>query len=483
MEMFKYIIEFLRNIRLSDIIDTGIITVFIYSILVWFKKSRGRFMLLGIIIMAAIYVLAKFFGLYLTTIAFQTFFAVFLIMIIVIFQDDLRHFFERIAILGLRYKGVRRPPFSQSIEILTTSLANLSRKGIGALVVIRGRDPLERYLEAGIDLDGNLSQVLLESLFDPHVPSHDGAVILDGLKVKKFGCHLPLSTNIEEIGHLGTRHAAALGLAERTDSLCIVVSEERGVISVAEGERIRQLKDITELYKVLQDFYQKRFPERKRSAFREFLAGHFLEKVIALVFACGLWLAFGHRIEIIRRDFVIPIEYRNLSADRIIAEPKPREATITLSGTERAFDLLDPKDLKLSLDMSKIEDGENRVFLTKDLVRYPSRLSLFNIEPSQVQLKVFRMVEFYVPIELKIIGRPPVGVTVRDIRVEPEKIKVKASNLIPQDQITITTEPINLETLTETKIFSPKLIFSPDIRFPDDKIPEVRVTVEIEKKE
>jgi len=425
--------------------------------------------------------LARFFGLYLTTMIFQAFFAIFFIMIVVIFQDDFRHFFERIAIWGITRRRPQMAPQDQDIAMLTSGLANLSRKKIGALIVVQGQDPLARYLEAGIHSDALLSQVLIESIFEPNSPSHDGAVIIEGTRLAMFGCHLPLSTNIEEIGHLGTRHTAALGLVEHTDALCIVVSEERGTISVAEEGKIRELKDIGEVRNILASFYRERFPEKHKASSKNFLKGHFWEKIIAVILAFGLWLAFGHRTETIRRDFVIPIEYRNLAQDRIISEIKPKEVTITLSGSERAFNLLDPKELKLSMDMSKIKEGEDKYYLDKDMVRKPAVLSLVNIEPKEIPLKVYKMISATIPIQIKTDGKTPSGVTVKEMKVEPQSVSVRIPDIIDLEKISIMTETIELKSITETITLVPKLIIPSEIRFPGGKLPEVKITIEVEK--
>lgn len=481
--MLKYILEFAQGIRLTDIIDIGVITIFIYLLLVWLKKARARFILIGMVILGSIYIVARVFGLYLTTMVFQAFFAVFLITIVVIFQEDLRHLFEYIAMWGISRKHIQKVPIREEIYTLSSAIANLSRKKIGALVVIRGRDPLERHIEAGTDLDGLLSEVLLESIFDPNVPSHDGAVIIDEIRITKFSAHLPLSINIQEIGRLGTRHAAALGLTEHTDALCIVVSEERGMISVAEAGKLKQFNDVTELQRALEGFYHKRFPARRRSSLIDFLAGHFLEKIIALVLAVSLWLTFGHHIEIIRRDFTIPIEYRNLSSDKIVGEPKQKQVSVTLSGTEGIFNLLKPEELKLSLDMSGVKDGENQFFITRDLIKYPSGFSVVNIEPEEIKLKVYRMISLNIPIEVNTYGRPLSGVKITQIKTVPEKLQVLIPSIIPQDKIKITTEPIDLKLITETTALTPKLVIPSEVRLQDDKYPDIKVIIEVEKKE
>lgn len=480
--MPAHILDFLRNIRFADIADVGIVTIFIYLMLVWLKKARARFIFIGMAILSAIYLLARFFGLYLTIVALQAFFAVALIMIVIIFQDDFRRLFERIGILGIKRRRRITILFAQNIEIIASALANLSRKNIGALVVIKGEDILDRHLEAGIYLDAAISQVLLESIFDKHVPSHDGAVIIDSDRLVKLGVYLPLSTNIKEVGRLGTRHAAALGISERTDALAIVVSEEDGIISVAEEGRIKHLKDMNQLMSTLQDFYHKKFPAKKGIMLRHFFTRHLLEKLTAVIVAVILWVTFAHHTGNVRRDFIVPIEYRNLAADRIINEPKTKEVTVTLNGTEQKFSLLKPEELKVSLDMSNIKDGGNQIALTNDLVKNINNLSVVNVSPAQINLDSYRLVSATIPIELKTRGNPPSGAVLRGIKAEPPAISVIVPSTLLENKIVITTEPVDLKSITESASVAMKLIIPPDIRFPGEKIPEVKAVIEIEKK-
>ena len=481
--MANQILVFLQHVKLADVADIAIVSAFLYLILIWLKKTRVRFIFIGMVILGAIYILARFFGLYLTAVALQAFFAVALIMMIIIFQDDLRRLFERIAMPGVRRKRRVGGPLAQNIEIIASALANLSRKNMGALVVVKGSELLDRHLEAGVFLDAVINQVLLESIFDKHVPSHDGAVIIDGDRIVKLGAYLPLSTNIKEVGRLGTRHAAALGIAERTDALSLVVSEEDGVISVAENGTMKHLKDTNQLINILQYFYLKKYPEKKGLRLRQFLTEHLLEKSIAIIMACALWIIFAHHTENVRRDFIVPIEYRNLAANRIVNEPKAKEVTVTLSGTEQKFSLLKPENLKVSMDMSAIKDGENQITLTNDLVKNYSGLSVVNINPGQITLDSYRLIQLTVPIELKTKGRLPSGIVLRGTKIEPNTVSITAPSTMPKENVIVTAEPIDLGTITATANIKPTLIMPPNVRFSEEKPPDVKVTFEVENKE
>lgn len=481
--MINYIGAFFQNTSFMDFLDIGIISAFIYIILAWLQKARARFIFIGMIAIGLIYIMARLLGLYLTTMALQAFFAVALIMVVVIFQDDLRHFFERIAIVGITRRRHITTSSDEKIDILISAIANLSRKKIGALIVLKGKDPLDRHLEAGIHIDGLMSQVLLESIFDPHVPSHDGAVIVEGGRVARLGCHLPLSTNINEIGRLGTRHAAALGITEHTDSLSLVVSEEHGTIAVADNGKMKHIKEITQLKSILKYFYNTRYPEKKGLGFLNFLVEHFPEKIIAVILACSLWMAFGHRTEMVRRDMVIPIEYRNLAADRIIKEPKVKEVTVTLSGTEQEFSLIKSKEMKISVDTSEIKDGENIFVLTKDLVRNNAGLAVVNIDPDEIPLNSYRMIPIEIAIELKTKGTPPKDITITDMKVEPKTVPAFFPSILPKAKASISMEPVDLSSIIDNTVIVPKLSIAPDINFPNDRYPEVKVTINAKKKE
>ena len=327
-----------------------------------------------------------------------------------------------------------------------------------------------------------MSEPLLESIFDRHSVGHDGAVVIEDGKIMKFGCHLPLSLNTLKIGNLGLRHTAALGLAERSDSLCIVVSEERGTISIASEGQLERLEGPEDLRQSLELFYNRRFPGETRKTRLRWLRQNSREKGLAILLACGLWLALGYQTESVRRDFMVPIEYRNLASHWIIEEPKAKDATVTLTGSEQAFNLLNSKTLKISIDMSQVESGKQELVLAKDYVKCPPNLSVFRIEPTKIQITVHKMVSINIPIKVRTTGQFYPDMTLKQIVVHPESVRAMVT---PQSQkdVEILTEPIDLSNIKGTTTFSPKLVFPSDIQFIDDKQPQAKVTVEVEQKE
>ena len=280
-----------KALALAAVLDIALVAVLIYGLLVWFKKTKTAFVAMGLLMLALVYTMARIMGMYMTVWIFQGFFAVLIIAIVVIFQEELRHIFERIAVWSLQSRTVEQPA-PKMVEIIMTSVAELAQEKIGALIVLHGRDPLDRHLEGGWDLNGELSEARLQSIFDSHSLGHDGAVIIENGRVTRFGCHLPLSKEFAKITNLGTRHTAALGLSERSDGLCVVVSEEKGTISLARDGELKIMADLRTLQENLERFVNEKAPRPAQQGLATFFSHNLREKAIALAVSILMWLFF-----------------------------------------------------------------------------------------------------------------------------------------------------------------------------------------------
>jgi uncharacterized protein (TIGR00159 family) len=239
------VIETLLSIRLSELVDLAAAWIMVWAGISWLRTTPARLALAGLGILVAVYLLARQLDLVLTTWILQSFTAVAVLVAVVVFQQDLRRLFEQIAALGFGRRLL--PAGSDAVDTLVRAIASLAERRHGALIVIPGREPVEGHVAGGLPLDAQITEPLLLSIFDPHSPGHDGALVVAGDRATRFAVHLPLSTDRAQLGQRGTRHAAALGLAEQTDALCIAVSEERGTVSVAEAGRLRTLPAPSEI--------------------------------------------------------------------------------------------------------------------------------------------------------------------------------------------------------------------------------------------
>ena len=375
-------------ITFAEVVDIIFVAVLLYTAIVWARQTRAAFVVRGILILGGIYIIARYLDLQMTAWVFQGFFAIFLIMIVVIFQEELRQFFERIAVWSLARKRV--PALgSHTSDILVRTLSDLAKEHVGALMVIRGNDPLERHITGGIPLDGKLSGPLLKSIFDPHSPGHDGAVLVEQDSITRFAAHLPLSKDLTQLTHVGTRHSAALGLAELTDALCIVVSEERGTISFARDGKLREVENLQQLGAVIDSFLRTKFPSTQQSNISlQFFRENWIAKAISLSLAIGFWYIFVPGSKTVQVSYRIPVSVENLPADLRVEDIEPPMVNATFSGPRRAFYLFDARKIRVAIDVSMADLGRRTFNISEQNIRYPKELTLTEVSPSTLRLSV-----------------------------------------------------------------------------------------------
>ena len=378
-----------RSIGIADLLDILVMACLLYVVLLWFKRAKAAFVARGIFIFAMFYVVARQSGMYLTTWMFEGFFASFLIALVVIFQEELRSFFERLAVWSLRRPLSRRFHTKKEVEVLVRAVGEFARRHIGALIVLRGLDPLERHLEGGIDLHGELSGALLDSLFDTHSEGHDGAIIVEGDRVVKFGVHLPLSKEFYKLTGVGTRHTAALGLAERTDALCLVVSEERGKISIARDGDIRVVENLMLLEEELTTFLKEKAPVKlERQWRRDLFKRNLTEKLLATTVAVALWLVFVQGFSPATQAFQVPVEVRSVPEGLQLTRINPTKSSVRLRGLSRDLKLLNPLSLRVVLDLTGAQPGPHRIPISERNLEVPGAIQLDSVNPPIVELEL-----------------------------------------------------------------------------------------------
>jgi uncharacterized protein (TIGR00159 family) len=375
------------EMRLTDAIDILVATSIAYALIAWIRRTQAAQVAAGIMILGIVYLGARAFDLQLTAWMFQGFFAIFLVVVVVIFQEELRQLFERLATWRLRGRAEPSPTLG-ALDVLVQTLAELARDRVGALVVLPGRQPLSRHIQGGIELNGQLSLPLLKSLFDRHSPGHDGAVIIEDGVVTRFAAHLPLSKDFRQLAHAGTRHGAALGLAELTDALCLVVSEERGQISVAQAGRLRPLADRQQLGQVIAAFLEEQQPAGEGRRPLAFLRGNTVEKAVSLVLVLGLWLLFVPGSRPRTATFAVPVRVINLPPAYALEQVTPEAVDATFTGPSRSFYLLDPNGLEVTIDASMVRLGRKTYRITDDNFVHPQALALESVQPATVRISV-----------------------------------------------------------------------------------------------
>lgn len=383
------ILDFIKEIGINGLVDMIIMSLFIYSIQIWFKRTNAAFAFIGIVIFAAIYFIAWQFDLVLTTAIFRGFFAVLLLAIIIIFQEEIKQFFERLARRSLmRAKRVRVVPerTSELPAVLTRTLTDFAEQKIGALIVLEGRNPIDRHLHGCVELNGKVSESILKSIFDPHSMGHDGAVIIERETISRYGCHLPLSKSSEQLSRVGTRHAAALGICELSDALCLIVSEERGAISVAKNGELIALKQPEHVTAYIEDFLNETAPTAETHLIKDFFKRNYREKIFAAVFTILLWFLFVHESKMDYRNYIIPVETEQLTPDLEITRIIPEKVAITVQGPRRLFYFVDETDIHLSILLYNGTEGVNTRMVLPSNFSLPDGITLEDIETEDVDI-------------------------------------------------------------------------------------------------
>jgi uncharacterized protein (TIGR00159 family) len=377
--------EGLLSVRFAELIDLVVVWAMVWAGIAWLRAAPARLALAGLGILVAFYLVARQVGLVLTTWILQSFAAVAVLVAVVVFQQDLRRLFEQIAALGFRRRLL--PASADAIDTLVRAIAKLAEQHRGALIALPGREAVNAHVEGGLPLHADITEPLLLSLFDPHSPGHDGAVIVTGDRAMRFAVHLPLSPDQTQLGQRGTRHAAALGLAERTDALCIAVSEERGTVSVAEAGRIRTLEAPQEVAGEIRRFLDQLAPAvAKRPARFKRVLERWREGLVALPTAGLLWFLAIPGATVVELEREVRVSVNGLPQAYELETVQPEEVQVTLAGRRRDLYFLGPEALEVRVDAILVEQGRRSFSLMPANVRRPEGIEVRRIQPERVRL-------------------------------------------------------------------------------------------------
>jgi diadenylate cyclase len=243
-----------RDFRWQDVVDMLIIAFVVYQLGLLIRGTRAVQMIMGLVVLAAVYQGAQYFELYTVNWILDSIGNVLLIIVVVVFQGDIRRMLTQVG-TGPLFSGLPRAAHGQMIEELTRAVVMLAGRRVGALIVLARDVGLNEYMDGGTHLDAQVTKELLQSIFIPASPLHDGALVIQHGRIVAAGCFLPLTTNPNVSKTLGTRHRAAIGLTEETDAVVIVVSEEEGKISLVREGRITRDVDAGVLRSTLQQLF------------------------------------------------------------------------------------------------------------------------------------------------------------------------------------------------------------------------------------
>jgi YbbR domain-containing protein len=321
---------------------------------------------------------------------------------------------------------------------------------------------------------------LILSIFDSNSPGHDGAVIIESGKLTQFGVRLPMSQTTRLSEEYGTRHHAAMGLAEQTDAIALVVSEERGKVSIFANGEMRPLRTAEEITKAIVN-HQREMGFLNRDSAPKIRKRTIFQVAASLIIAVIFWstLIISQR-EVVERVLPVTIDYTAPAEDLVLVGEKANEVKLYLSGPKSEIDNLASNPPSVKIDLSKMAKGSQTIIITSENMRLPKGVTLLDTSPQQLKLTLAAVVEKNVPITPQIIGKLPGSLKIKKITVNPETVLVSIP-VTKEEKITeeVLTTPIYLESIsTDSRIFC-KIIARPSIQPVAKRWPDVEVFIEV----
>lgn len=372
----------LAGIGVAGAVDILLMAILIYGALAWMRARHMRRLVRGVLVVLAVYLVARLFELELTATALEAVLLVVLVAAIVLYGAEIRRLVERLNPFGRRSAATK----FDDVDAIADLLFDLGRRRVGALVVFAGRDELVGIVEGGVELDGKWSEPLLRSIFDAGSMGHDGAVvILDG-RIWRFACHLPLATDHEALSnHHGTRHSAALGMSQQSDALCIAVSEERGTVTVCERGDLHVVDAASGLATRIRQFVEEHGQGDGSSALRRVQPATAFG---ALVVAMLSWLIIVYGSRPMERTYTAKVEVSALSPSLQVQAVHPEHVVVRARGAGRDFVMARGRKAKVTLTLAGAKAGQQAITLTSSEVKLPRGLSLEAVEPSRISVSI-----------------------------------------------------------------------------------------------
>jgi uncharacterized protein (TIGR00159 family) len=435
----KTLAFFLASLRWQDLVDLLLNSYILFRLYVLFRGTVMVRVLTGLALLWIAQSVSGRLGLILTSWVIQGIIAAGALIIIIVFRNEIRSVFQARSLKSILW-GFPRHNVQTLIEVITAAVYELARRRIGALMVIPGEKNLGDIFQNGIPVDARISREMLVSIFWPDNPVHDGAAVLNGDRIVQVGAILPLSRREDLPSQYGTRHRAAAGLTEQSDALVIVVSEETGRVVVARSGRLVPIDDNLSLARMLAEHTGQAAPGAPA---RDERIDYAIAALVCLVLVGGVWFSFSRGEETLT-SMEVPIEYLKRSAAMDIVETSAGAVRLDLSGSGPLVRALRPEQIKVQVNLEKMDAGAHTIFLTPDMVRLPPGIGLRKMTPTAVDLTLDVVGEKSLPIQVDWAGPLPKGLRIVSVEVAPARTRVVGSRSELSELSTIYTEKIPL---------------------------------------
>ena len=436
------------TIRIQDIADILIMTFLLYQLYSWFRGTRAIQVLIGLGVVTLIYFATRFLDLYMTSWVLQELGTVLIVLIIVVFQTEIRQALYRFSLLRHILDSRQEMQHSQFQDIAET-LFRMAANRTGALIVFQGNESLQELMTNGVLINSEISPQMLESIFYDGAPFHDGAALINNGRIEKAACHLPLSVSPDVPQHLGTRHRAALGLSERSDAVVVVLSEERGEVSLVTAGTFRRMNNPSELIMALDELLRCEV-ESPRVTLRQRFFSNLLPKVALLLGVCVFWGLITTRQGQITTT-TAPVRLHGVPDDMVLLRTVPEDVTVQIKAMSSLAPPPSKLDLTVEIDASGITEGTTDLRVNHANITVPSGMTITSASPSRIRVSAEKKLRASVPVKATLRGKLPSGLSSLRVVCEPDSVDIEG----PASQVlqiaSVATEEIDASQLEKGK--------------------------------
>ena len=451
------IISLILSLRWQDIIEISLLSYILFRFYVLFRGTNAFRVLIGLTIVWFFQQVAVSIGLTVTTGWSRQLLSWGPLIIIVIFRNEIRTVLQASHLKAILWDISSKTVFS-TIEIIVQSVNEMAVRKCGALIVFPGKDDVEEVIQKGIFWKGEISKEMILSIFWPDNPVHDGAAIVQGDQIVQVSTILPLSRRDDIPSYYGTRHRAALGLAEVSDALILAVSEERGDVVVARDGRLTVVRQKRKLEQILR---QHKGVASKKG--RELIKEKLMIAAAALfsvIFITGVWFSVSRGGDTLL-TFESPVVYLNRDPSMEIVQTSVNSVSLELEGSGALIKSIKPDQVQIKFDLSKSKAGPNSFTITRESISLPPGIVLKGVTPTVVDVELDVLIKKEMPVQIDWVGRMPDHFILTETNVEPETVAVIGGKRILENISTLYTEKVPLNNLEVKGTITVNLALTP----------------------
>ena len=456
--------------RPQDIADILIMSFLVYQLYSWFKNTKALQVVIGLGFLVLLYLATKTLGLFMTNWVLQELGTVLFVLLIVIFQSEIRQALYRFSLLRNLFGRQGNSSRLDLMEISST-IFSLAKERTGAIIAFQRKEMLDEYLLHGIPLDSLVSGQLLGTIFRDGTPLHDGAVVIRDNRVAQASCHLPLSNNAELPSYFGTRHRAGIGLTERSDAIVVIVSEERGEVSLAQAGKLRKMTTPELLSEELNTLLAHAAPDAEKIYVRYSIFSNLWPKLITLLAVSICWLVItAKQGEIV--TVTAPLKFHNLPDGLVLVKSSPDEVEVQLKTISSLTTSPKQLDIMADMNLAKTREGVNQLAVKSSDFQLPLGVMITEIRPSTVKVTVEKKARKTLRIKVRTTGKQ----ALRKIIVEPHTVEAEGPEHVMGQLDSVETEEVNLSALKSgTEVEKHLLSPAPQVKILCEEPVKVRV--------